>query len=434
MMIFSQKSIDGRRSRLQIELKSILKSGDAVVVFSGHPIGKPGGLDQTYPFLPHPMYYWLSGNRRQGSAVVFTPDDGWQDYLLPVSTAEVIWEGAHPFQTNAKEATKLSQDLQLKKINRLFVLGQPSDEEKKLAKAIDQNSFDQVKVCFDRARRQKDTEEIQLIKDAARIAQRGYQHLRRVIQPGLSERELQIEFESEIFRAGSHQTPYDTIIGSGTNAAILHAIPTAKRVEDGELILVDAGVDLHEYCVDITRVFAANGVWDTKQKSIIQIVQEAQTKSIAACRHGVAWSHVHRLSAQIIAEGLVSLGLLKGSVEDLLESGAIGLFFPHGVGHMVGLRVRDVGYEENKNPVKHCGVTLRVDMDIQENHLLTVEPGCYFIRALLEDSEKKRQFKDHVHWSEVEKWMDFGGVRIEDNILITKSDPVNLTAGVEKVF
>ena len=433
-MIFTQKCIDERRIRLQKELQTILTPGDAVIVFSGHPVVKPGGLDQTYPFLPHPMYYWLSGSRRHGSAVLFSLDEGWKDYQLPVAKAEVIWEGAILDPSQMKNTFNLFQDVQQKKFKRLFVLGQPSVEEKELATVFDSNLSDQVKMCFDRVRRKKDTEEIHLIKEAARIAQRGYQHLRRVIRPGLSERDLQIEYESEVFRSGAHQMPYDTIVGSGTNAAILHAIPTSKLINDGELILIDAGVDLNEYCVDITRVFAANGVWDSRQKEIIQIVQMAQTQSIQACRHGVQWSHIHHISARTIADGLKSLGLMKGSVDDLLESGAIGLFFPHGVGHMVGLRVRDVGYEENKNPVKHCGVFLRVDMEIQENHLLTVEPGCYFIRALLEDPEMKQKYKDQVNWTEVEKWMSFGGVRIEDNILITMADPINLTAGVEKAF
>ncbi len=434
MMIFSEKSIQKRRSRLQEELKSVLKSGDGLIIFSGDPIGKPGGLDQTYPYLAHPIYYWLTGNRRPGSAVFYSLDEGWQEYLRPVSSAEIIWEGVLPTQTSAKDIRQLESDLTSRNVSRLFVYGQPSLEEKKFSKSTPQDEHDQVKAVLDQVRRQKDPEEVQLIKNAAQIAKIGYQHLRKVIKPGISERELQIEFESEIFRAGAHQTPYETIIGSGTNAAILHAIPTTKKVNSGELILVDAGVDLHEYCVDITRVFAADGKWSTQQKQIIDLVHTAQKKSISACHPGTAWSQVHRISAEIIAEGLIAIGLCQGSTEDLLESGAIGLFFPHGVGHMVGLRVRDVGYEQNKNPQKHCGVNLRVDMDLAENQILTVEPGCYFIKALLEDSEIRKKYQSQVRWNEVEKWMSFGGVRIEDNILITDSDPVNLTEVVEKAF
>ncbi len=285
---------------------------------------------------------------------------------------------------------------------------------------------------MDQTRRIKDAEEVALIESIASLAQRGYQKLKGFIRPGVSEREIQIEYESEVLRAGAHSLPYDTIVGAGTNAAILHAIPTSKRIADGELVLIDAGADVFDYCVDITRVFPANGNFSPQQSEIYSLVKEAQRKAIEHCRIGNEWHQVHAAAARVIADGLRKLKILNGEVDGLLETGAISVFFPHGVGHLVGLRVRDTGQEENLQPKHYYGVRIRVDLKLEENHLVTAEPGCYFIEALLSDSETRAKYKDQVNWTEAERWKSFGGVRIEDDVLITKTEPRVLTAIVEK--
>lgn len=431
MQIFSNEAIQKRRIRSAAALDSLLPTSQALVVFSGEAITKPGGLDQTYPFLPHPLYFWLSGNRRHGSAVMYSKDTGWVEYILPVTLNEHLWEGAELLPQQGKGPQDLFQDL--KTFTSVHVLGQSTTENQKIAKNSTAQNLFLLQKSLDEVRRVKDDEEIQLIQKAAQIAKQGYDRLQQIIRPDLTERDLQIEYEATIFRAGSHKLPYDTIVGSGKNAAVLHAIPTQKILAAGELILVDAGVDLDDYCVDITRVFPVSGSWNQQQRDLIQIVESAQATAIQQCRHGEEWSHVHRAAAQVIAEGLKSLNIMKGNAHDLLDSGAISVFFPHGVGHMVGLRVRDVGFQENLDLKKHCGVVLRVDMPILENHVMTVEPGCYFIPALLDDPATKAQYKEFIQWNEVEKWKNFGGVRIEDDVQITKSAAKNLTSGIVKI-
>jgi Xaa-Pro aminopeptidase len=133
-----------------------------------------------------------------------------------------------------------------------------------------------------------------------------------------------------------------------------------------------------------------------------------------------------------MAQGLREMNVLNCSVDEALESGAISVFFPHGVGHMVGLRVRDVGAIYNPNPKSYAGARLRVDMMLKQGHLMTVEPGMYFIEALLNDESTKTKFKNQINWNEIPKWISLGGVRLEDDILVTSGDPENLTHMVQK--
>lgn len=432
MNLFSTECLQRRQARVAKALDSLLKDSDLLLTFCGEPVTKPGGLDQTYLFLPHPEYFWLTGHRRPGGVMAYSKRDGWIEFQRPISRDERVWEGAEDreLSTESRSLEKLSE-LQ-KKYQRVFVTGQASSKDHSLSQGSDPEALYEIQSALDRTRRIKDEEEVKLIQEIAQMAHRGYQRVLQVIRPGISEREIQIEFEAEIQRAGAHKTPYDTIVGAGTNAAILHAIPTNRILEKDDLVLMDAGADIFDYCVDITRVFSASGRFTTQQQQIYDLVKEAQSQAIQECQIAKPWPQVHERAARVIAEGLRQLKILKGSVDSALETGAISMFFPHGVGHLVGLRVRDTGQEENRNPKTYFGVRIRIDLELEANHLVTVEPGCYFIKALLEDADSRRKYDSEINWSEVDRWKDFGGVRIEDDILITASGPQNLTQMITK--
>ncbi|MBL7545042.1 MAG: aminopeptidase P family protein [Bdellovibrionaceae bacterium] len=430
-MIFSEKTISQRRQRLEPEWKNLLSADDCVLVFCGEPHTRPGGLDQTYPFIPHPSYYWLSGYRRVHGVVFYSKEHGWKDFILPVTKDESIWEGMLPFAFNGLDVKTLNDFLSQHKFKNVIALGQiPVRTD--YAVSTDTPLAKQLKEKFDQCRRIKDADEVKRVSQLADIANMGYKKIRSFIRPGVTEREIQIEYEAEIQRHGAQKLPYDTIVGSGPNAAVLHAIPTLKKVKEGELVLIDAGADIEDYCVDITRVLPVSGKFSNQQQSLYDLVFAAQKHAINMCRVGQEWSQVHLTTARIIAEGLVSLGIMKGSVDGLLETAAISVFYPHGVGHLVGLRVRDTGQEENISPRSYAGTRIRVDLPLKENMLITVEPGCYFIPTLINDSTNREKFKDMINFSEAEKWLNIGGVRIEDDILITQSEPSNLTAVVAK--
>lgn len=425
MIQFSKNAIHERRRRAAAELDPVLSPSDVLLIFAGEPIPKPGGLDQTYEFLPHPDYYWLTGSRRSHGVLWYSKNEGWVDFVKPVSKDELLWEG-NPVVPEGRNLAEL--DSWLGEIQPVF-LGQPSAKVQEEYKG----EYDpQVQEALNRARRVKDSEEITLIRALAGAAEKGYAELRKFIRPGVTEREIQIAFETEVLKAGAEKFPYTTIVGSGVNSATLHALPTLRKVQPGELVLVDAGADLADYCVDITRVFAADGSFSPRQQEIYDIVLRAQEAGIALCTPGTPWKSVHEAAARVIADGLRQLGILMGDVDGLLESGAVANFFPHGVGHMVGLRVRDVGGDVTKAPGTAAGVRLRFNLPLEAGFVVTVEPGLYFVPAILGDAERREKFRLQVNWEEAEKWRSFGGVRIEDDVLVTTAGPDVLTAVVAK--
>ncbi len=164
-----------------------------------------------------------------------------------------------------------------------------------------------------------------------------------LLREGVSEREVQIELEAEAFRHGAEAMAYDTIVGGGVNSAVLHFAPSARRFAANELVLIDAGAQYLGYASDITRTYPVGGRLDPAQQELHAVVRRAQQLAIARCRSGVEWRDVHLSAALAIAEGLAEYGILRGDPESLVHSGAVSLFFPHGVGHLVGLGVRDAG-------------------------------------------------------------------------------------------
>ena len=210
--------------------------------------------------------------------------------------------------------------------------------------------------------------------------------------------------------------------------------PGDRIVKSDDLVLIDAGGSIFGYTADVTRTYPAEERFTPKQQAIYDLVLAAESEGISKCRIGTEWHDVHRAAAAVLAQGLRDLGILKGEIDGLLDSGAIALFFPHGIGHMTGLGVRDVGgHAPGRGEVQPCcGVRVRIDFPLEENFLMTVEPGIYFVPAILDDPVKRERFQDSVDWESLNAWRSVGGVRIEDNVLITASGPHVITAEIPK--
>ena len=186
-------------------------------------------------------------------------------------------------------------------------------------------------------------------------------------------------------------------------------------------MLIDAGAQYLGYASDITRTYPVGGRLDPEQQELHSVVHAAQQAAIGRCRAGVEWRDVHLTAALVIAEGLVACGILRGNPESLVQAGAVSLFFPHGVGHLVGLGVRDAGgtplRERRDDPKPYPN--LRIDLPLEPGMVVTVEPGIYFVPPLLADPDHSRQHHDEVAWDRVDRMLECGGIRIEDNVLIT---------------
>jgi Xaa-Pro aminopeptidase len=214
------------------------------------------------------------------------------------------------------------------------------------------------------------------------------------------------------------------------NGQTLHNHYHGNKITEDRLLVLDAGAELGNcYSSDITRTVPVGGKFNERQKAIYEIVLEANVKAIEMCRPGIKYRDVHLVACLTIAEGLKKLGLMKGDMLKAVELGAHALFFPHGLGHAMGLDVHDmenlgedfVGYDKETKRAKEFGTAyLRFGKKLKEGFVLTVEPGCYFIPQLIKQWYNENKFGEFINYDEVHKYLDFGGVRIEDGILITK--------------
>ncbi|MBI5693588.1 MAG: aminopeptidase P family protein [Verrucomicrobia bacterium] len=403
-----------------------------LLVGAGQPIPLPEGSDQTYPFRSHSEYLYLAGGECAGGVVAFDPlegpVDGWQTFVPPVTEAERVWEGRR--QAPGRPIEELARWLESRRGRPVAVLGSrlpDLDGDPQLS--------DRVREALTHARRPKDAHEIACVRRAVAATVAGFAALPGRLQPGVSERRIQIELEAEFLRHGGDRTGYGTIVGTGPNAAVLHFEPSDRTVAAGDFVLVDAGAEVERYVADVTRTFVA-GKPSPFQRDLYQVVLAAQERAIARCRPGAEWKEIHLAAAIDLVEGLVSLGIMRGEPASLVEQEAHTLFFPHGLGHMVGLGVRDgSGRAPGRTQDPRASLrTLRMDLPLAPGYLVTVEPGLYFIPALLNDPGRRLRFSSCVDWTRVEACLPLGGVRIEDNLLVTDGAPEVLTREIPKAL
>jgi len=400
---------------------------EVVLVGAGDPIVIPGHGDQTYPYWPHTEYFWLTDRDRPGSVLAFDPEEGWIDFVPEVTREERVWTGGG--EAGGRPLRDLDGWLAARSGRPLAVLGCPVAET-----SPDEKLTERLRLALLAVRRPKDAVELDRMREAARCSRAGYAAIRDVIRPGVTEREVGIEIEHAFRRAGADAPAYETIVGFGSNAAVFHFMPSERRLEDGEVVLIDAGARFRRYASDVTRTFPGGGRFTPEQRDLYALVLEAEKAAVARCRAGKEYKEVHLETSVDLARGLVDFGVLRGDAESLVEQDAQALFFPHGVGHMVGLGVRDAsGRLPGRPKSTRPGLkNLRLDMPLEPGFVVTIEPGLYFVPALLTDPEERRRYADAVDWDRVDGMLSFGGIRIEDNVLVTEGEPEVLTAGIPK--
>jgi Xaa-Pro aminopeptidase len=405
-----------------------LPLGEAILlVAAGDPIPLPEGSDQTYPFRAHSEYVYLTGQDCAGAVVAYDPCEGtWIDFVPGVTEAERVWEGRT--QRSGVSLSELKPWLAARVRSPIAMLGAALREV-----PVDNELTSRVRTALTHARRLKDEPELALLRRAVAATTRGFDRMREVIRPGVTEREIQIELEAEFFRGGANRTGYGTIVGSGPNAAVLHFEPSARAVRPGEFVLIDAGAEYERYVADVTRTYVA-GKPSGFQRDLYQVVLQAEERAIQRCVARAEWKEIHLAAAVDLTAGLVTMGILQGTPQSLVEREAHTLFFPHGIGHMVGLGVRDAsglfpGRQKDPRPSLR---TLRMDLPLAPGYVVTIEPGLYFIPPLLNDPGRRARFRDCVNWPLVEQHLDLGGVRIEDNLLVTNGAPEVLTREIPK--
>ena len=418
-------AIKRRRRAIEAEWNEV---GAVVLIGAGHPIPIPGRADRVYPFLAHSEYFYLTDHQRPGAVIAYDPQEGWREFVPAISADERLWSGA--LSDNAgTPVSELGPWLARRRGRRVAQLGSPIPNA-----PSDAAVAAELRAHMDRVRRRKDNIELARMRLAADATCAGFAAAVPFIAPGISERALQIEIEAGFFRHGADTVAYDSIIASGPNAAVLHHLPTQRLLGAGELVLIDAGAEYRGYDCDVTRTYPVSGDFSAEQAEMYAIVLRVQRATIQRCRAGVEYRDIHLAAAFDVAQGLVDAGFLRGNAADLVEQGASALFFPHGIGHMVGLGVRDAGgYVPGRSRSEAPALRfLRIDLPLEPGHVVTIEPGIYFPPHVLEDPEIRRQHRNTVVWNRVDRLRDFGGIRIEDNVLILEGGNEVLTRAIPK--
>lgn len=398
------------------------------------------GTDQFHEFHAHPEFQYLSGVAEPGAALAWEPDAGWTLFAPSLSIDDLVWMSAPPSAADLAAATgvgysldraELAGWLEARRGQDLALLGSRDIESRAteygvdawstLEAVVDEDATERLGKALAELRRAKDSVELDRMTRAVDAAVQGHLAAQRLAEHGLSERALQIEMEAEFFRQGGARTAYGSIVGSGPNSAILHGTPGERIMSDGELVLIDAGAEIDGYASDVSRTFPVSAEFSGIQRDLYNVVLASQEQAIAGAGPGVEYKSLHLAASATIAQGLVDAGMLNGAPDDLVAADAHALFFPHGLGHMLGLSTHDcAGYLEGRVPEDRFGLAyLRADLPLAPGYVVTIEPGIYFVPALLTDPARRERYADMVNWDVVDGMLDFGGIRIEDDVLIT---------------
>ena len=448
-MAIEHAALTGRRESIARAWQS---HAGPVLVAAGVPV-PIAGTDQFHDFHAHPDHYYLSGASEPAGVLTFDAREGWTYYLPIASFDDRVWIGEGPGIEAARKDTALEDVRPLAELpawleshrgESLAVLGNHDVVHRPEAYGIE--SWSSLEVSFDdevsaalaekiaEARRSKDASELQKMRAAAAATAAGHRLAMQLARPGLTERALQIEVEAEFFRHGSPRTAYGSIVGGGPNGAVLHFSPTSRPFAEGEIVLMDAAAEVDGYAADVTRVFPVGERFAGVQRDIYQLVLDVQTAAIEAVRPGKEFRELHLEAARRIARGLSDLGILRGTADALVDQDAHALFFPHGLGHLLGLATHDAGgCLAGRTPSDRFGLKwLRADLPLQQGYVVTIEPGIYFVDAILGDSGFRERYRGSVNWERVDALRGFGGIRIEDDVHVTADGAEVLSAAVPK--
>lgn len=412
---------------------------DGVIFMKGADVMYRYGTDYEFPFRQESNFWYISGVNEPEYQLILDLKTGEYHLFYPKRDAQyAVWHGR--VQTEKQIREKYSPD-HLHELNDLLkVLNslKPSmiycldEEQAEFIEDVDRSltvETDTLQDAITYCRCIKTDDELDLMREAARINNIAHLEVMRAIKPGMYEYEAKAIFEYHQMKHGLLQPAYNGIHAGGKNSAILHYVENSHQIHNGELYLIDAGFEKDGYASDVTRTYPVNGSYTTDQAAIYQIVLEALNSCIEKTRPGVKMEDLHMSACRTILEGLKSEGIVRGNVDTMMEKNIFALFFPHGLGHFLGLDTHDVGgYPKGVERIDRPGIRfLRVRRELMPGMVITIEPGIYFIPALLKPALENKEQSEFLNAGRIEKLLDFGGVRIEDNLVITDNGYENLT-------
>ncbi len=440
--MFAQKVYIERQKRLREQI------GTGIILLLGNEESPMNYPDNQYPFRQDSSFLYFFGLDYPGLAAVIDVDED-KEYVFgdDLTVDDIIWMGPQPSLREKCQKVGISETAALDRLQGIlkkaveqgrrvhFLPQYRADNTLKIERLLGTHPTaikDGVSEALIKAvvaqRSIKTEEEIAEIEAALDISYEMQTLGMKMSKPGVYEREIVGAMEGLVLSHGSRLS-FPTIFT--IHGETLHNHYYGNQMKEGDIAVNDSGAEsLLHYASDITRTVPVSGKFTDRQKDIYTIVLNAQEKTIEAVRPGVEFRNVHLLAYKALASGLKELGLMKGDTEEAVAAGAVTLFFQCGVGHMMGLDTHDmedigenyVGYTDTikRNP-EFGWKSLRLGKELEAGFVITVEPGLYFIPELIDRWKAEKKCIDFIDYGIVEKYKDFGGIRIEDDILITEN-------------
>ena len=440
--MFDKETYISRRE----SLKKLMGSG--LFIFPGNNPCPANYPSNCYHHRQDSSFLYFFGQQREGLIGVIDVDNN-EEYLLgdDIDIDDIIWYGAvdsvhdmaeqvgiahhgayNDIRTVVETARQSHQTIHFlppyrHDIQILFqdLLGIPPSQQKEKA------SVQLIKSVI-ALRSIKSPAEIKEIEKACAIGNKMHTTAMKLCSPGITEHFIAGTIDGIANSLGA-MVSFPSIVT--THGEVMHGYPTNNYLESGRLLLVDAGAEtMDNYCSDNTRTTPVSGKYTNKQREIYSIVEQCHDLAQQLAKPGVKWQDIHLDICRHMTDGLKQLGLMKGDTEEAVQAGAHTLFLPHGLGHMMGMDVHDmeglgqnyVGFDDEVQPSTQFGTAnLRLGRKLQEGFVVTDEPGIYFIPALIDLWKKNKTNEQFLNFEVIEKYREFGGIRIEDDLLITEN-------------
>lgn len=395
--------------------------------------------DFEFPFRQESNFLYLTGADEPGCALLLDIEK--EEYHLFVPKRDsfyAVWHGYVKTLDAYKKEFKPDHIHYINDLNGVIEALKPetifclSEAQSSFFEASDHEYNLDTKTLLDaitHCRLLKTGWELDQMRFAARINNEAHKAAAKSINPDVYEYEVKAALEAVQVNRGLTQPAYNGIYASGKNSAILHYVYNHNQAKDGELFLIDAGFEYQGYASDYSRTYPVNGRFSPIQAGVYQAVLDALNQAIAEIKPGKKMSDLHLMAARTMMQGMIDMNLLQGEADELVENEIFKLFYPHKLGHYLGLDTHDVGnYAEDVERINRKGIKpLYPARELQEGMVITVEPGLYFIPALLEPAFEDPKKSPFLNISRLSSLLNFGGVRIEDNLIITASGHENLT-------
>ena len=422
-----------------------LVGGGVVILFGNNEAPANYPANAYSPFRQDSSFVYYFGQHRDGLAGVIDVDNDTETLVGDdIDIEDIVWYGAVDSVADLAAEVGVAHSAPAKELKAICneALRQhrtvhflPPYRHDNMIQIMDllgihpsqqrESASMQLIMAVVKMRSTKEPQEVEAIERACEVGYKMHTAAMLAAKPGVTERFVGGTVDG-VANSLASKVSFATIFSQ--HGEIMHGCPSEARLEAGRLALCDAGCELDDYCSDHTRTYPVSGKFTQRQLEIYQIVEACHDYVLEVAKPGVKYKDVHLAVCRLMTDRLKELGLMKGDTDEAVNAGAHAMFLPHGLGHMMGMDVHDmeglgqvyVGFDEETRPSTQFGTNaLRMGRRLEEGFVVTDEPGIYFIPALIDDWKAQGLHKDFINYDKLETYKDFGGIRIEDDLLIT---------------